>query len=434
MYGSGEPAKALANVAELGDDALVLLKDFTRHLADAAVARAFRDLLDAFAAPGRLSALVLVDSGAVLPPELAPHVARLELGAPTAGEYRHVVAAVAEAVTVAGHAGVDLAPDDHEALAGALQGLTLPQARRAVARVAVEDGVLARDDLGRLLDLKAAAIERDGLLEHVPATAGAAELGGFAGLRAWLDRAALARSPQAAALNVPAPKGILLAGVQGCGKSLAARHVARAWRLPLLKLDPARLYDRYVGETERNLRRAIAAAEALAPCVLWIDELEKALTPGGSNGDGGVSTRLFGSFVTWLQEKRADVFVVATANDVSVLPPSCCARAVSTSCSSSTCPPPPSATPSCASTCGAATRIRRRSTSLPWPRPRDGFSGAELEQAVIAGALRALAAGQPLATAHVAVELAATVPLSRSRAEDVARLRAWAAGRFVPAA
>ncbi len=431
MYGSQDPGKALANMAEVGGDALFVLKDFARHLADATVSRAFRDLLDRFASgPRHLSTVLLVGTGHELPPEVRPHVLPYELAAPSRAEYLAVVAAVASSLQASGRARVALAPADHEALADALTGLTLNQARQALARVAIDDGTLSGEDLPRVLDLKARAIGQDGLLEYFPAEDNPAELGGFAALRDWLDRAALARSPQAAALNLPAPRGVMLVGVQGCGKSLAAKYVARTWRLPLLKLDAGRLYDKYVGESERNLRRAIAGAESLAPVVLWLDEVEKALAPTAGE-DGGVSARLFGSFITWLQEKRADVFVVATANDLSRLPPELTRKGRFDEVFFVDLP-----------TAAEREAILRIHLGLRKQDPAafdlallaataDGFSGAELEQAVIAALLRALQLGQPLDTALLAAELEATVPLSRSRAEDVQRLRQWAAGRFV---
>jgi SpoVK/Ycf46/Vps4 family AAA+-type ATPase len=224
---------------------------------------------------------------------------------------------------------------------------------------------------------------------------------------------------------------VLLVGVQGCGKSLAAKYVARAWGLPLLKLDAGRLYDKYVGETEKNLRRAISTAESLAPSVLWMDEIEKALAPSGGD-DGGVSRRMFGSFLTWLQEKRDDVFVVATANDLSVLPPELLRKGRFDEIFFVDLPDAPEREEILRIHLG----LRRQDPAafdVPALSARaDGFSGAEIEQAVIGGALRALQAGRPLDTALLAEELAATVPLSRSRAEDVQRLRAWAQGRFVP--
>jgi MoxR-like ATPase len=338
---------------------------------------------------------------------------------------------VANSLTVNTRARVELRDSDYDALASAVHGLTLNQARQLVARVAIDDGVLGPDDVPRLLDLKASALREDGLLEYFPAQDNPAELGGFASLRRWLDRAALARSPQAAALNLPTPRGVLLVGVQGCGKSLAAKYVARAWGLPLLKLDAGRLYDKYVGETEKNMRRAISTAESLAPSVLWLDEIEKALAPS-SGDDGGVSRRMFGSFLTWMQEKRHDVFVVATANDLSVLPPELLRKGRFDEIFFVDLPD--------AAEREEILRIHlglRRQDATAFDLAAlsafcDGFSGAEIEQAVIGGALRALQAGRALDTPLLAEEIAATVPLSRSRAEDVQRLRAWAQGRFVP--
>jgi hypothetical protein len=431
LYGSGEPAKALANVAEVSQESIFVLYDFVRFLSEPAISRALRDLLERFSAPARMSTLMLVGTGHELPPEIRPHVVTYELRPPTIDDYKVVVSAVVESLMASGRAQVSLQPADHDAFAASLGGLTINQARQLLARVAIEDGVLDAGDLARLQGLKAEALRDDGLLEFHPAQDNPAELGGFARLRAWLERAALARSPEAAAMNLPAPRGMLLVGVQGCGKSLAAKYVARAWRLPLLKLDAARLYDKFVGETEKNLRRAIATAEGLAPVVLWLDEVEKALAPSGDT-DGGVSQRLLGSFLTWLQEKRADVFVVATANDLSKLPPELLRKGRFDEIFFVDLP-----------TAAEREQILRIHLGLRKVDPAgfdlaalsaasEGFSGAEIEQAVIAGALRSLQARRDFDTAVLLEELTATVPLSVSRAEDVRALREWAAGRFVP--
>lgn len=430
MYDSKEPLKALGNVKQILTDAIYVLKDFAAHLASPEVSRTFRELAEQFSSPSRLSTFVLVGAGE-LPPEVRPHVVTYELRPPTRDEYRRTIETVAQSLMVSARARVELAPSDYDALAAAVHGLTLNQARQLVARVAIDDGVLAGGDVVRLLDLKAGTLRDEGLLEYFPAEDNPTELGGFGGLRRWLDRAALARSPQAAALNLPAPRGVLLVGVQGCGKSLAAKYVARTWRLPLLKLDAGRLYDKYVGETERNLRRAIATAEGMAPCVLWMDEIEKALA-SSSGEDGGVSKRMFGSFLTWMQEKRHDVFVVATANDLSVLPPELLRKGRFDEIFFVDLP-----------TASEREEIFRIHLTLRRQNPggfdlpalataADGFSGAEIEQVVIGAALRALQAGGALDSACVAAEIAATVPLSRLRAEDVQRLRTWAHGRFVP--
>ena len=433
MYGSQEPAKALAAIAELSGDALFVLKDFTRHLTDAVLSRAFRDLLETFAAPHRQSTVLLVGTGAELPAEVRPHVVAYTLHAPTRAEYRAVVDAVATSLIASRRARVDLQDADRDALAGAVRGLTLNQARQAIARVAIQDGLLHGTDLPALLAHKARTLASGGLLEFFPAEDNPAELGGFGRLTAWLERAALARTPQAAALDLPAPRGILLAGVQGCGKSLAAKYVARVWNLPLVKLDAARLYDKFIGETERHLRQAIATAEAVAPVVLWIDELEKAFpSSSGGDGDAGVSARLLGSFLTWLQEKRADVFVVATANDVGKLPPELMRKGRFDETFFVDLPE----TLQREAILRIHLKLRKQDTTrfhLPsLAIASAGFSGAELEQVVISALLRALQDGVPLDTPLLADELAATVPLSRSRAEEIEALRAWAAGRFVP--
>ena len=234
-------------------------------------------------------------------------------------------------------------------------------------------------------------------------------------------------------MNLPAPKGVLLVGVQGCGKSLAAKAIARAWEMPLLKLDAGRLYDKYVGETERNLRRALGIAESLAPSVLWIDEIEKALATGSGDGsDGGLSQRMLGTLLTWMAERPAEVFVVATANDVFRLPPELLRKGRFDELFFVDLPTAAEREEILA----IHLRMRRQDPAafdLPVLRAAtEGFSGAELEQVVVGALLGALHAGAPLDTAALAREAAGTVPLSRSRAEDVQRLRDLAAERFVP--
>ncbi len=431
LAGSQTPAGGLANLADVRQDALFVLYDFARHLGDAAISRMFRDLLDRFSSPARMSTIVLVGTGAALPAEIKPHVVSYELKPPSPDDYKLVVAAVAESLGASGRATVTLTPDDQTALAQALTGLTINQARQLLARVGIDRGALSGEDVARVAGLKASALGDGGLLEFFPAQDNPTELGGFAGLRSWLDRAAMARTPEAAAMNLPAPGGLLLVGVQGCGKSLAAKFVARQWQLPLVKLDAARLYDKYVGETEKNLRRAIDTAESLAPCVLWLDEIEKALATSGDS-DGGVSVRLLGSFLTWLQEKQAEVFVVATANDISRLPPELLRKGRFDEIFFVDLPTEPEREQILRIHLGLR-NVDAASFDLgALSKASDGFSGAEIEQAVIAGALRALAAKEPFGTAALLAELKATVPLSVTRAEDVRALREWARGRFVP--
>jgi hypothetical protein len=315
-----EPLALVQHLSGLTVEAIFHLKDFARYLDDPAVCRQFRDVLRAYARTR--STLVLSGAKLDFPPDVDADVVHYDLALPRAKELRCVVENVVASLAGRGGRARRLPPNALDHVVRALAGLTLNQARQVVARVLLNDGVLEPEDLRRILDHKARLLGDDGLLEYFPATDNRFELGGFDRLKRWLQRARVGYSPEAAALNLSPPKGILLVGVQGCGKSLAAKCIAREWRIPLLKLDAGRLYDKFVGESEKNLRRAIEIAESMAPSLLWIDELEKAFgMPGGEAGDSGVAKRLFATLLTWMQEKRKEVFVVATANDVFDLPP-----------------------------------------------------------------------------------------------------------------
>jgi ATPase family protein associated with various cellular activities (AAA)/AAA+ lid domain-containing protein len=434
VYQTNDPARALAAMAELEVEAIFELHDFTAYLGKPELSRAFRDVLDRLSSPNRLSTVVMIEARAEVPPEIEPRVVRFELHLPSRAEYRQAIMTVVESLRQSSRAAVELEPADYEDFCSALTGLTLNQARQAVARAAIEDGRLARDDLARLAEYKAQALGEEGLLEYFPPADNRFELGGFASLRRWLERARVGFTREAADLGLEPPKGLMLVGVQGCGKSLAAKAIAREWQLPLLKLDAGRLYDKYIGETERNFRRAIEVAESCAPAVLWIDELEKAIAPGSGSGDsdGGLSRRLFGSFLTWLQEKTAPVFVVATANDLSLLPPELLRKGRFDEIFFVDLPQ-----------ADEREQILRIHLALRRQDPAtvdlaklveatEGFSGAEIEQAVVASLLGALHEKTQLATELLLAEIGATVPLSVTRAEDVKALRENALGRFVP--
>jgi hypothetical protein len=432
VYGTAEPKQALAAMGELTAESLFVLHDFAPHLAQPEGSRAFRDLLERFSAPGRLSTVVLTGASLQLPPEIEAVCVRWDLAMPTRDEYRRTISTVVESLQAQRSATVDLGTADLDELAVALSGLTLNQARQTVAQVAIEDGHLNREDLARIVDLKAKSLRDDSPLEYFPVADNAFELGGFDNLRKWLDRARAAASPQAVELNLPAPKGVMLVGVQGCGKSLAAKVIARDWSRPLLKLDVGRLYDKYVGESERNFRKAIACAEGMAPVVLWIDEIEKAISSEGGEGDAGLGRRIFGAFLTWMAEKREDVFVVATANDLSALPPELLRKGRFDEIFFVDLP----TVAEREDIVRIHLRLRRQDPAAfdaaKVAAATDGFSGAEIEQVVIAASLQAVHDGRPLDTDMLVAEAGATVPLARSRCEDVERLREYARERFVP--
>ena len=218
---------------------------------------------------------------------------------------------------------VRLSEEDTNRLLNNVKGLTLTEAEKIITRIIVEDGSLNPDDIRKVIDAKKEIIEREGVLEYYPAEESMSDIADLRTLKSWLSkRKEIITNPEkAAGFGLSFPKGVLLLGVPGCGKSLSAKAVAVEWGLPLLKMDPSHLYNKYIGESEKNFERAMDTAEKISPVVLWIDEIEKAFSAGGESEDGGVSTRIFGTFLSWLQDRNGDVFIVATANDVEKLPP-----------------------------------------------------------------------------------------------------------------
>jgi hypothetical protein len=419
----------LKHIEEMTGEAIYLLNDIGPHLQKPEVSRALREL--AAKMTHTRSAIVLTGEPLELPRDLESLAVRFDLELPDEAERRAAVRHVVDAMKARQAVQVDLGRDDVQRLIQALAGLTLNQTRRVIAQAIIEDGKLSPLDIDRVIRLKGELIERGGVLEFFPQEENQFELGGFAQLKEWLAHARIGFTPEARAVNLHPPKGVLFVGVQGCGKSLAAKFIAREWQLPLLKLDAGRLYEKYVGESEKNFRRATQVAEAMAPVVLWIDELEKAFASGtAADADGGLSQRLFASFLTWLQEKKEGVFVVGAANDLNRVPPELLRKGRFDEIFFVDLPS------------GAEReqifrihlRFRKQDPATfdlaALAAASEGFSGAEIEQAVIAALYRALHAKEPLTTERVLESLRATVPLSVSRREDISRIRAMAEGRF----
>ncbi len=446
------PLAVLQHLHGLTVEAVFWLKDLGPHLQEPAVCRQLREVA---AVHSRSRATcVLTGQPITLPPDLEQLAVRLDLKLPDREELcsmlrgllqslgprtsarprsTTVVQSMLRSINEARTAAKDPTSQDAEAILRALQGLTLHQARQAVAQCLVERGTLSADDVQKILKRKVQAIKDGGLLEYYPLEDNRFELGGFTNLKAWLERAQVGFTDEAKSLNLTPPRGIMLVGVPGCGKSLAAKAIAREWKLPLLKLDAGRLFDKFVGESEKNFRKAIETAESLSPIVLWIDEIEKAMVAGGGSGDAdaGLSRRLFGAFLTWLQEKKQDVFVIATANDLSSLPPELLRKGRFDEIFFVDLPDDAER--------NAIWKIHlglRKQDSAHFDLGKivsasDGFSGSEIEQAVVAGLYRALHRKTPLTTDLLIEELTHTVPLSVTRREDIDALRQTAEGRFV---
>ena len=295
----------------------------------------------------------------------------------------------------------------------------------------MEDGKLTIEDVDSIVKRKAQVIREDSVLEFYPVDNTPLQLGGFNGLKQWLARAQLGYTPQAQALNLQPPKGILIVGIQGCGKSMSVKAIAKAWRMPLLKLEAGRIYDKHVGESERNFRNALNMAESMSPAVLWIDEIEKAFGQSESDADGGLSRRLFGSFLTWMQEKSQSVFVIATANDLSRIPPELLRKGRFDEIFFVDLPDPQER-----SSVWQIHLTMRKQDPAAFDMAKlvmatEGYSGAEIEQSIVSALYAALYQKQPLTTESLVNEIRSTVPLSVSRREDVDHLRAIAKERFV---
>ena len=424
-----EPLAVLKHIEDMTIKAVFWLKDFAKHLEEAEIARQFREVAQVFSQ--NRSALVLTGDDIQLPREVTHDAVFFNLKLPEREELTQMVTEVVRTLRHKHRTQVNLQASDRQALVQALSGMTLKQARQVLAYAALEDGQLTTQDVNRILQRKAQVIRAGGVLDYFPVTDNQRELGGFAGLKQWLARAQVGFTPQARALNLQPPKGILIVGIQGCGKSLAAKAIAQDWKMPLLKLDAGRLYDKYVGESEKNFRQAIALAESMAPTVLWIDEIEKSLGASSSDSDGGLSRRLFGSFLTWMQEKSQEVFVVATANDLSPIPPEMLRKGRFDEIFFVDLPDVQER--------GAILRIhltRHHQQPNQFDLPvlleaMEGFSGAEIEQVVIAALYRALYLQKPLDTTLLLAEIRSTIPLSVSRREHLQELRAIAKDRFV---
>jgi SpoVK/Ycf46/Vps4 family AAA+-type ATPase len=329
---------------------------------------------------------------------------------------------------------VELTQGQAEALVSAAQGLTLAEAENAFAKAIAEDNRLDGGDIRRMLEEKSQVVRKSGLLEYHAVEASLADIGGLPGLKRWLERRRNAFSDAARTFGLPEPKGLLLLGVQGCGKSLTAKAIASGWRLPLLRLDMGRIFSGLVGSSEENVRRAIRIAESLAPVILWVDEIEKGLAGTSGQGDSGVSARVFGSLLTWMQEKTAPVFVVATANRIEGLPPELLRKGrfdeiffVDL--------------PTLADRAAIFVIQLRKRGRDPANFPIDAlalqsehFSGAEIEQAVISAMYDAFADGVELDPKHLEMALKETVPLAVTMSADIDRLREWARTRTRPAA
>lgn len=422
-----DPEVALRQVRRANESALYVFCDLHPYLESPRLIRLLKTLA---MEPGASPTVVLVSHAIALPVELSRLAARLTLSMPSDEQLAAIVREEAASWTQENQ-GQRVRTDNRtlEQVVRNLRGTTHAEARRLARNLIADDGAITQEDLPTLNKAKFGLLDMQGVLSFEQDTAHFADVGGLAKFKGWLaDR-------QAAFLKAgdikDAPKGVLLVGVQGAGKSLAAKAVAGVWGLPLLRLDFAALYNKYIGETEKNLREALHMADCMEPCVLWIDEIEKGLAPDGS--DQGVSRRVLGSLLTWMAERKSRVFLVATSNDVSQLPPELIRKGRLDEMFFVDLPGQPVREDI------FRIHLIRRELQVPLfnltqlAQASDGFSGAEIEQAVVSAVYAAAARQQEVSDAHVLEALGQTSPLSVVMAERLQALRDWAKTRAVMA-
>jgi AAA+ superfamily predicted ATPase len=433
IYGTQDPRTALDHVIASDLPAMYLFFGLMPDLARPEIADLLREAAGRLA--GRSGAILITGDRTALPEGLQPVVGDVHIPVPTGLDYEGLLERTIADVSARMGVVVELTPADRDRLLANLRGLALSEAERLLTRIMVEDGRLDSADIVHIAEAKRDLVERDGLLEYVMSVGSLDEIAGLANLKGWLEKRRLfMQDPgKAAEFGLEFPRGVLLVGVPGCGKSLCAKAVAAAWSLPLVRLDPGALYDKYIGETEARFRKAMSLADQLAPLVLWVDELEKAFAAGGADQDGGTSQRVLGTFLSWLQERHGDVFVVATANDVERLPAELLRKGRFDETFFVDLPGEP------ARAAILAIHLRKRKQRpedfdvQALARESEGYSGAELEQVVVSALYTAFAAGQTVTTALLLDELRRTPPIAATARERIGFLRQWATGRTVPA-
>ncbi len=432
--GTKDPLVALKEIrTAAGDPTIFVLKDFHAYLEEPAVVRTLRDL--AAQLRSTYSTIVLVGPRLVIPPELEKELNVVDFPLPDRRELLQFLDGLAEELRPNPALRFENTEETRLRLTEAALGLTMNETENVFARILVRRGQLTAAEVPDVYHEKRQIIRKSGVLEYIDPEESIERIGGLASLKDWLRKRRRAFHPKARQFGLPMPKGAMILGVQGCGKSLAAKAVSRFWQMPLLRLDMGQLFSSLVGASEENVRRATRIAESIAPVILWIDEIDKGFSglASSSFSDAGTTSRVFGTLLTWLQEKKSPVFVIATANNVEVLPPELMRQGRFDEIFFVDLP-------------SEAERrdifsihltMRRRNPARfdldALAQATDGFSGAEIEQAVISGLYDAFDAERDVDQAILLHAIGQTRPLSVLMSEEIERRRAWARGRTRPA-
>ncbi len=422
-------AAILDKAISSADPEIYMLRDFHPYLDNEIVIRKMRDTVAEFAKSHKT--LIIVSPTLKIPPELEKEITIVDLPLPGRKDIRSLLTETLAFAERSSRLTVSLSEEEKNSVTDAALGLTLSQARRIFSKALLDNYVFDGDDVNLILFEKKQLIRKSGSLEYYDAKDTISEVGGMNSLKEWLVDRRESYSERARTYGLPLPKGLLLLGVQGCGKSLTSKAVANLWNQPLLRLDMGKIFSSFIGSSEENMRKAIATAESLAPVILWIDEIEKGFSGIKSSGatDAGVTSRIFGTFLTWMQEKTKAVFVIATANSISDLPPELLRKGRFDEIFFIDLPKK-----------AERAEIFRIHIHKRGRKPSDykidefvenseGFSGAEIEMAVVEGMYAGFGRKREFTTEDILAALRASVPLSRTMFEEIESLRSWAAQR-----
>lgn len=445
---SKTPIKALEYIQKFDEPSIFVLKDFHVYFGvghskiDYEIIRKVRDAVEDLKTNSAPKSIVFMAPSIVLPDDLQKDVTIVEFGLPTLEEIRQVLDEMVEVNQKNDRIRISLNDAEKTQICKTALGLTLQEVENALARAMVETGELSINELSIIMDEKNQVIKKTGILEFVKSDLQLDDIGGLENLKRWLLKRNKSWLDSAARYNLPAPKGVLITGVPGCGKSLTAKAISAVWKLPLLRLDMGKIFSGIVGSSEENMRKAIQTAEAVAPSILWIDEIEKGFSGvSGGAGDGGTSTRIFGTFLTWMQDKTKAVFVVATANNINNLPSEMLRKGrfdeiffvdLPTQKERKTI---------------FELHLKKRLTDAyvsgkininehlldKLSEITEGFSGAEIEQIVIAALFEAFSQDRALEEEDLYKVIKNMVPLSVTQAEQIMNIRNWANVRAVAA-
>ncbi|QDT63530.1 AAA family ATPase [Calycomorphotria hydatis] len=434
IVGGRKPIKFILHLLKVNKPGIYVLFDAGAYLKEAFFYRGLRDVIRQSASTG--VRLIFVDP-LPLPPEFRSFTVRYDLPSPEVDELRALIKETFQNIKNEEphkNYSAQLTSAQIDRIALTLRGLGRAEATRVISTAIYDDNKFNSEDINRIVEAKRMLLGTTGCLESIAADFSPEDIGGLSNLKKWLAKRRDAFSKEAAEFGIETPRGVLMLGVPGCGKSLCAKVVAADWNMPLLRLDPGVLYDKFIGASESRLREALRQAEATAPVVLWIDEIEKAFaSAGASSADGGLSQRMFGTLLSWMQDHRHPIFIVATANDISSLPPELMRKGRFDEVFFIDLPDIEAREQILAIHLGRKSRDASDFDVEQLAELSDGFTGSELEQAIVSALHTAFASRTNLKTEHIASALRETNPLSVLMGERIRSLRSWAEERCISA-